>query len=464
MVRMYEAAGAPAGPAPAQMRPPLAIIVKGWPRLSETFIAQEVLALERMGFRFDIWSLRRPYDDRTHPIHDEIAARVRYLPEYLHEEPLRVLRALIAALPRRGFWRAARVWLADLRRDPTANRARRFGQALVLARELPPETRALYVHFIHTPGSAARYAAMIRGLDWGASAHARDIWTTPEWEKREKLAEMSFLATCTAANAAHLQTLTDRPGKVDLVYHGLDLARFPEPPPRAPRNGVRAGPFRLLSVGRLVPKKGYDDLIAALGRLPATLDWRLVHVGGGALKDALAAEAARLGVGDRIDWLGKRDQTEVIAAMRESDLFVLPSKIAEDGDRDGLPNVLMEAASQRLAILSTAVSAIPEFIEDGVHGVLVAPGDPGALADRIARLAGDPAWRADLADAARARLIAQFGMARGMRVLARRLAALLGDAAPPRELAAAAAGEMDAAGPGAGGASPPDAPPAGRAP
>lgn len=421
-------------PAAPTDTPPLAVIVKGWPRLSETFIAQELLALERLGFRFDIWSLRHPYDDRTHPIHAEVRARARYLPEYLHNEPLRVIRALARAARLPGFGAALRAWLRDLRRDPTRNRVRRFGQAAVLAAELPPETRALYVHFIHTPGSAARYCATMRGLDWGASAHARDIWTTDDWEKREKLAEMSFLATCTAANADHLRDLANDPGKVDLVYHGLDLTRFPEPPARAPHDG----PLRLMSVGRLVAKKGYDDLVAALARLPADLPWRLTHIGGGELKGVLAAEAARLGVADRIEWLGKCDQTEVIAAMRSADLFVLPSKIADDGDRDGLPNVLMEAASQRLPILSTAVSAIPEFIEDGLHGTLVAPGDPAALADALAALARDPDGRARMADAARARLIAEFGMDRGITLLARRLAALLGDAAPPRRVAAAA--------------------------
>lgn len=422
-------------PAPATDAPPLAVIVKGWPRLSETFIAQELLALERRGFRFDIWSLRHPYDDRTHPIHGAVQARARYLPEYLHLEPLRVIRALIRAARLPGFRAARRAWLRDLRRDFTRNRIRRFGQAAVLAAELPPETRALYVHFIHTPGSAARYAALMRGLEWGASAHARDIWTTEDWEKREKLAEMTFLATCTAANADHLRALTDAPGKVDLVYHGLDLTRFPEPPARAPHDG----PLRLVSVGRLVAKKGYDDLITALGRLPADLPWRLTHIGGGELKGVLAAEAARLGVADRIEWLGKRDQTEVLSAMRDADLFVLPSKIAEDGDRDGLPNVLMEAASQRLPILSTAVSAIPEFIEDGVHGALVAPGDPDALAARLTALARDPEARARMADAARARLVAEFGMERGIALLSRRLAGLLGDAAPPRRPAAAPA-------------------------
>ncbi len=407
---------------PSKGGPRLAVIVKGYPRLSETFIAQELRALEARGFAFDIWSLRHPYDDRTHPIHDEIRAHRRYLPEYLYQEPLRVIRGLRAARRQPGFRAALRIWLRDLRRDPTPNRIRRFGQAAVLARELPAETAFLYVHFLHTPGSVARYAAMMRGLKWGFSAHAKDIWTLPDWEIREKLVDCEFGVTCTAANAAHLRARAPDAARIDLVYHGLDLGRFPgPPPPRPPRDG-RDGPVALLSVGRLVAKKGYDDLLDALALLPAEIDWRFRHVGGGALKSKLAKQAARLGIGARVEWLGKRDQTDVIEEMRAADIFVLPSKIAGDGDRDGLPNVLMEAASQNLPILSTRVSAIPEFVEDGVSGALVESGDPRGFSARLERMIGAPAERTRMAEAARARLVAEFGMTRGVDVLETRLA------------------------------------------
>ncbi len=420
-----------AGPEPD---PPLAVVLKGYPRLSETFVAQELKALEARGFRFEIWSLRAPYDDRTHPIHGEIRARPRYLPEYLHEAPLRVLRGLAAARRLPGFARALGLWWRDLRRDRTRSRVRRFGQACVLAAELGPGTRFLYAHFLHTPASVARYAAAMRGLGWGVSAHAKDIWTTPDWEKAEKLAEAAFAVTCTASGAAHLAGLAPEPGRVALAYHGLDLARFPAPPARA-----EGGPLRLLSVGRLVAKKGYDDLLAALARLPAGLDWRFVHIGGGERAGALRAEAERLGLAPRIDWRGKRDQREVIAAMREADLFVLPAKIAPDGDRDGLPNVLMEAASQTLPILSTRVSAIPEFVPDDAHGRLVPPGDPDALARAIAELAADPEGRRAMAEAAYGRLRARFGMAAGIGTVAERLAAGLGPDAPAAARPGAAA-------------------------
>jgi glycosyltransferase involved in cell wall biosynthesis len=412
---------------------PLAVVVKGYPRLSETFVAQELKALEDRGFRFDIWSLRAPYDDRTHAVHDEIRAAARYLPEYLHEAPRRVLRSAARARRLPGFGAALRLWLGDLRRDPSRSRVRRFGQACVLAAELPGEVRLLYAHFLHTPASVARYAARMRGISWAVSAHAKDIWTTPGWEKAGKLADCAFAVTCTASGAGHLAALAPGPERVALAYHGLDLSAFPAPPERGPREG----PLRLLSVGRLVEKKGYDDLLAALARLPEGLDWRFVHIGGGRLSGRLAAEAGRLGIAARIEWRGKRDRREVIEAMRAADLFVLPSKIAGDGDRDGLPNVLMEAASQKLPILSTAVSAIPEFIPDAAHGALVPPGDPAALAEEIAALAADPGRRRAMGEAAHRRLVAHFGMEAGIDTLAARLADALGaEAVPaPREAA-----------------------------
>ncbi len=130
------------------------------------------------------------------------------------------------------------------------------------------------------------------GLDWSGSAHAKDIWTTPDWEKREKLASCSWLVTCTAANHAHLAALAP-PGRVALVYHGLDLERFP--PPAGVRPGNRGDdplhPVRILSVGRLVEKKGTDVLLEALALLPGALHWRLVHAGGGPLRATLERRA-----------------------------------------------------------------------------------------------------------------------------------------------------------------------------
>ena len=317
---------------------------------------------------------------------------------------------------------ARRAFLADLKRDRTRNRVRRFGQALVLAERLPPGTTRLYAHFLHTPASVARYAALLTGLPWSCSAHAKDIWTTPEWEKREKLAALDWLVTCTATGAEHLAALAPEPGRVALVYHGLDLTRFAQPPEeRPPRDGGDpADPLLLLSVGRAVAKKGYDDLLAALAALPPELSWRLEHVGGGEQRGELKALAERLGIAARCRWHGAQPQEAVLALYRRADLFVLASKVAGDGDRDGLPNVLMEAASQRLPAVTTALPSIAEFHRDGETALLVPPGDPATLSAALLRLARDPALRRRLAAAAEARLRGQFDAAATIEALAAR--------------------------------------------
>ena len=157
----------------------LGIVLKGWPRLSETFIAQEFVALEKRGIDFEVWSLRRPTEKKCHALHDALRARVNYLPEYLYKEPLRVLKATRQAIGLPNFGKTVKAWLRDLLRDPTPNRIRRFGQAMVLAREAPTELKFLYAHFLHTPSSVTRYASLLRGINWGFSAHAKDIWTSP---------------------------------------------------------------------------------------------------------------------------------------------------------------------------------------------------------------------------------------------------------------------------------------------
>jgi glycosyltransferase involved in cell wall biosynthesis len=394
-------------------------VLKGYPRLSETFIAQEIAALERHGLKLRIISLRRPTDKHHHPVHEEIKAPLHYLPEYLYQEPLRVLRAWWQLRRTAGFKAARAAWGRDLRRDPTPNRGRRFGQALVLAAELGNDIGWLHAHFLHTPASVARYAAILRGLPFSISAHAKDIWTIPDWEKSEKLAECRWAVTCTAANRDHLAGLAP-PGRVDLVYHGLDFRRFPSP---SRAGSTRDGrdpnePVRIVSVGRAVAKKGYDDLLQALAALPRDRHWRFEHIGGGKLARRLGRAAERLGIGGRVRWRGARPQADVLAVLREADIFVLASRIAADGDRDGLPNVLMEAQSQGLCCVSTNVGAIPELIEAGVTGMLVPPDEPMALAKALDTLIGDPPRRAALGEAGQRRTRGEFGMNAGIERLA----------------------------------------------
>ncbi|MEM9625389.1 MAG: glycosyltransferase family 4 protein [Pseudomonadota bacterium] len=401
--------------------PEIALVLKGYPRLSETFIAQEILGLEQRGIAIEIVSLRHPYDPSVHPIHEQIGAAVRYLPEYLYQEPLRVLRAWWRMRRKPGYRKLRALWLKDLRRDMTANRVRRFGQALVFAAEMPDSIRLLYVHYLHTPASVTRYAAILNDLPFCVSAHAKDIWTSPDWELKEKLEDCRWLTTCTRTNQQHLSGLT--PGAdVFLTYHGLDAGRFPAPGRTLGPDGSSSGePVQLLGVARIVAKKGVDTLLDALKRLPADLNWRYVHIGSGAEKDRIKAKASELGLADRITWQGAKAQAEVIAAYRDADLFVMASRIAADGDRDGLPNVLMEAGSQELAAVTTAVSAVPELITDGENGLLVSPDDPAALAAALEALIRDPKRRLKMGRTARRIVLERFSMDPGLDTLAARL-------------------------------------------
>ncbi len=403
----------------------IAVILKGYPRLSETFIAQELHALEARGVALALFSLRHPTDRETHPIHAAIRAPVFYLPEYLHDAPVRVWRAWRVAKRLPGYPVALAVWWRDFRRDPTRSRIRRLGQAFVLAAELPRDVVQLHAHFLHTPASVTMYAAILRGLPWSCSAHAKDIWTTPDWEKREKLAACAWMTTCTEVNARHLRGLAGADREVDLIYHGLDTRRF-APAPVAHRGADGTDPDQpvvMLTVGRAVDKKGFDDLLAALARIPNGRHWRLVHIGGGPLLGKLKDTARSLGIAERIDWRGPQAQAAVLAAYRAADIFALPCRIAADGDRDGLPNVLLEAQSQHLACVSTRISGIPELIQDGVTGLLVEPGAVAPLADALARLIADPALRRRLGEAGCERATGAFSLDAGADRLAARFAA-----------------------------------------
>jgi glycosyltransferase involved in cell wall biosynthesis len=370
-----------------------------------------------------IFSLRHPYDPASHPIHAEIEAPIYYLPEYAHDDPWRVLSAALRQCWKPGLWRALAGFCGDLWQEPTRNRMRRFAQALVLAQEMPASVEHYYAHFMHTPSSVCHYASIINRQSWGISAHAKDIWTIGERELRGKLAACDWVVTCTAANAKYLATLAPSADKVDLLYHGLDFARFDE---SASEAGRRDGsdpeqPLRLTSVGRAVDKKGYDLLLAALAALPPTLHWRFSHIGGGELLSALQGQARDLGLEDRIEWLGALPQSQVLAQYRDADLFVLPSRISADGDRDGLPNVLMEAQSQGLACLSTRISGIPELIIHGETGWLVEQQNQAELTQALQQLMTDPGLRASLAQAGFRRVREEFSMQAGIDRLMERL-------------------------------------------
>jgi glycosyltransferase involved in cell wall biosynthesis len=398
----------------------IATIVKGYPRLSETFIAQEILGLEKRGIAQLIVSLRHPTEGKVQDLNREIRAEVLYLPEYLKDDFARVREGRRWAKAQPGYASALTAFRADLERDASVNRLRRFGQACVLAHELPADVNWIHTHYLHTPASVARYAALIRGMGWSFSAHAKDIWTTPEWELRGKLAEAAWGVTCTRANLDYLRSLSAEPAKIHLVYHGLDFSRFPPPPSQAAK---ARGPFVIVSVGRAVEKKGYVDLLKALALLGGDRDWRFEHAGGGALAARLKEQANALGIADRIVWHGSQDRAFIFGMLKRADLFVLPSRLAKSGDRDGLPNVLMEAQAFAVPVLATNVSGIPELVTHAKTGWLVPERDPQALAEAMRRLIEDDGLRGRLASAGAKNVRERFSSEPGIDFVAAKLKA-----------------------------------------
>ncbi len=266
----------------------IAVVVKGYPRLSETFIAQEIFGLQQLGMKQLIVALRQPYDPYVHEVHRKITADVLYLTEYLKDDPPRVKRAMAWA-KKQPTYEAARVrFEADLKHKRNAERFRRWGQACVMAHELPADVNWIHTHYLHSPCTVARYAAMLSGRRWSFSAHAKDIWTTERWELETKLADADWGVTCTKANLTYLRSLCTQPEKINLVYHGLDFSGFPEAPrPARLRDGTGPDSVQIISVGRLVAKKGYDILLRALSELPKDLNWHFTQIGGGELSQSL---------------------------------------------------------------------------------------------------------------------------------------------------------------------------------
>ena len=206
---------------------------------------------------------------------------------------------------------------------------------------------------------------------------------------------MEWLVTCTEVARSHLAALAPEENRVELIYHGLDFSRFNalERPTSQKDGHSEVDPVIILSVGRAVPKKGYDILLRALSILPTHLHWRFEHIGGGTELSSLKEQAKHLGITDKVIWQGPRAQGAVLEACRNADFFVLASRITKEGDRDGLPNVLLEAQSQGLPCISTKVSGIPELILDGETGLLVPQEAPKALAKAIIRMITNPAAR-----------------------------------------------------------------------
>ena len=426
----------------------VAYVLMGYPRISELFIASEIARVEQQGVALRL-IVMKPSDEATHhPVVDRIVAQPVYLQDFtslsdrtftrwLRDNlpqslgPMgRVARRHPLRLARTAGWAAAQSWRDRRGWRPRAVYLKEWMRAAAVADELNhgrPVTH-IHAHFAHRTTTVAWWAAHVLGLPFSFTGHAKDIYQAdqnPHGLLERKMRAAAFVVTCTDANRRHLQAISPST-PVHVVYHGLnaDFSRLLADAPPA----HRPDRLRVISVGRLVAKKGFDVLVDALALLTERgVDVTAAIAGEpGPEGHSIRERVATSGLAERVEFLGTLSQAELFAEYRRSNVFALACRITDDGDRDGIPNVMMEAMAAELPVVSTAVSGIPELVETDVNGLLVPPEDAAALADAIWRLSKDPALAQRLA-AAGANTIAEHFDGE---VLARRMAELFAGSGP----------------------------------
>ena len=412
----------------------VAYVLKGWPRISELFIASEIYRLEQAGVPLRLYVIKPADEAQTHPVVDRIQAPTEYLPAttslsattliaWLRENLGPFLPALRRTARRhpRGLARAAGLAVAQSVRArkgrfawPRKLYVKELLQAVALADRLAdaPEVRHLHAHFAHGTTTVTWLASAITGLPFSFTGHAKDIYApslNPAGLLRRKLMAARFAVTCTEANVDHLEAIAPE-AVVHRVYHGLnaDFSRLlGEDTAQAPGPN---GTLRLLGVGRLVAKKGFDTVVDACGLLHERgVPFEAVIVGpDDDAGPALRARIAELGLADRIRLEGQMSQAELLEEYRRATAFCLPCRVLDNGDRDGIPNVIAEAMACGLPVVTTAVCGIPELLEDGHNGLLVPTDDAAAAADAMELLHRDPALVGRLAERASASIRERF--------------------------------------------------------
>ncbi len=383
--------------------PRVGYVTKVYPRFSETFIVSEVLALEALGLDVEIVSLRPPVEGRFHAALAEVRAPVTYLPAY-GLKAVDLWSALCGPL-REGID-------AETQRLLGEADARDAHQALLLAEWVRERgIEHLHAHFASVAAVVARLAARLAGVTWSVTAHAKDIYLddVDAGQLRALLTDAAAVVTVSEHNVGHLREVIGAvDARVHRIYNGIDLTAFPYAP-GAPESSTPV----VVSVGRLVEKKGFEVLIDACALLrDAGRPVACRIVGDGERRDALAARIAERGLGGLVDLVGPLQQERVREEVRAATVFAGPYVVSADGNRDGLPTVLLEAMALGTPCVSTDVTGVPEAVRHDETGLLVGQHDVAATAAAIARLLDDAALRGRLSRAARAHVEEHFDVRR----------------------------------------------------
>jgi glycosyltransferase involved in cell wall biosynthesis len=377
----------------------IAFLVKRFPRLSETFILNEFLELRRQGLPVDLYAIMDPHESHSQP------EALALMPEvtYLDTGALWSNLSTAARSARQHPWGALRAAGWVLTRHSWAA-LRNYVHALVLVERLSRSGPAhLHAHFLHSPAAIAFIAHKVTGQTYSVTGHAKDIYTTLPQNVVMRCRDAEFVTTCTAANRDYLIDVTGLdPSAVRLCRHGVDVVRFA-------RAGRNPQPGRIVSIGRLVPKKGFDVLINACGLLRRQgVPFELRIIGSGDLRADLLALARDRGLEDSVHFTGSVSQDEVVCELAAAEVFALAPVVLADGDRDGIPNVLLEAMAVGLPVVASAVSGIPEVVVDGVSGRLVPERRPDLLAEVLAELLVSPEQGVRLGAAGRQRALNEW--------------------------------------------------------
>jgi glycosyltransferase involved in cell wall biosynthesis len=402
-------------------RPVLGMILKGYPRISETFISNEIRLLEKLGFAIHLFSMRQPRESFTHDSVKKIRAAVDYLPETLIKPlPLLLYHNLrLAAKNPRIYGAALKTAYGRFLRTRKSATLKHLLQAGYLVQRLLPERRVthLHAHFAHSPTSVAMFTSRLTGLPFSFTAHAKDIYTSDPRQIREKIGLARFVVTCTEYNRKHLHELSDgNATPIHRNYHGIDVELFSSND-EIPKIPVK--PYQILTIARLTAKKGLPTIYQAL-RLLCDQGVSLchTHIGGGEDRQKITSLIKELNLGSVTRLLGTQPHQVVLDHYQKADLFVLGCEIAPDGDRDGIPNVLAESMAVGLPVVATHISGIPELVEHDRTGLLVSPGQPDKLAEAMLRMLTDVELRNRVCVEGKKRVVRKFDNRQLIRELA----------------------------------------------
>ncbi|HEX4981666.1 MAG TPA: glycosyltransferase family 4 protein [Ilumatobacteraceae bacterium] len=364
-------------------------VLKRYPRLSETFVVREILGLETAGIRVGIDGLSPPEPGLRHPEVDDVRAAVRYVPH----RP-RLWHPRVAAVHSGLIARAPVVWLRCACLAHREGQWRRFLQAGFVAKRVRLERyRHLHAHFATAAAETARWASELSGVGWTVTAHAKDIFHDDHADQfGRRIATAAAMVTVSEHNVEHIARVAPTK-RVRFVPNAVAPAAYHEPRPSG----------TVLCVARLVAKKGIDTLIDAAAELVVTIsDLRVEVIGDGPLRSELEAQIVRLGLQDNVVLRGALRSDDVADAYNKASMLVMPCRVAADGDRDGLPTVILEAMARGLPVVSTDTVGIGEVVRDGETGLLVPADDAGAIANAIEKLWRQPALARTLGESGRA--------------------------------------------------------------